>query len=289
MRLFNFKQERQRRLGVSIDGRLLDVTDLSEGYIGSILDYLWLSEKERHEFSALVRSEAAALEPLDEETIHFLSVVERENKFMCIGQNYLDHCREQGVEPPRAPIMFAKFDNALAGHREEIPAPVSSQEIDFEVELAVVIGRPCHRVSCAEAPAYVGGYTIVNDLTARDHQKRDGQWVRAKSLDKFGPNGPLLVTADEVPDPHALALRLELNGRCMQQSNTANLIFGVFHLIHYYSQDISLRPGDLIATGTPPGVGAFRNPPVWLKPGDRMEASVEGLGTLVNTIASSLY
>ena len=282
MRWFNLETNGARRLGAKVGDLLFAVSDLAHGRLCRVLDYLELSDAERREFDALVLTRASSLPCLVEEEVHFLSVVEAESKFMCIGQNYADHCREQGVELPSAPILFAKMNNALAGHRETIPMPATTLAVDFEVELAVIIGRRCRRVSTDEAMAHVAGYTVVNDISARDHQRRDGQWVRAKSLDKFGPNGPFLVTVDEIADPHNLALWLDLNGRRMQQSNTRNLVFNVPYLIHYYSQDITLRPGDLISTGTPPGVGCFRTPPVWVQPGDVMEATVEPLGTLVN-------
>lgn len=284
MRLFNFKQGKERRLGAEVDGTLYDVTNLGQARVCRILDYLNLPDDERRAFASRVMDETESLVALPDRTIRFLSVVEGESKFMCIGQNYADHCREQGVEPPQAPIMFAKLDNAIAGHGETIPAPVTTAKIDFEVELGVVIGRTCRRVSREAAWDCVAGYTVVNDVSARDHQRSDGQWVRAKSLDNFGPNGPFLVTADEVADPHKLRLWLDLNGRRMQDSDTSNLIFDVPYLIHYYSQDMTLHAGDLISTGTPPGVGCFRDPPVWVKPGDVMEATVEGLGTLANRL-----
>jgi 2-keto-4-pentenoate hydratase/2-oxohepta-3-ene-1,7-dioic acid hydratase in catechol pathway len=285
MRLFNFEKDGRRGLGASVAGALLEVTNLGGSRVERILDYVRLDEAFRRDFNAEVQGRASALPRLDEDAIRFLSVVEPGSKFMCIGLNYLDHCREQGVPPPDSPVMFAKMENALAGHREEIPVPVTSTQIDFEVELAVMIGRVCRRVSSQEAMGCVAGFTIVNDVTARDHQKTDGQWVRAKSLDKFGPNGPYLVTADEVPDPRRLGLRLDLNGRRMQDSNTSNLIFDVPYLVHFYSQDMTLRPGDLISTGTPPGVGAHRKPPAWVQPGDVMQASVEGLGVLMNRLS----
>jgi len=284
MRWFNFEQNGQRRLGAKVGETLVDVTALGAGRLCRILDYLRLSEEERHEFDALVSTRAASLPRLADDDIRFLSVVEAESKFMCIGQNYADHCREQGVELPATPILFAKMNNALAGHRETIPMPITTTAVDFEVELAVVLGRACRRVAPDQTLAHVAGYTVVNDISARDHQRRDGQWVRAKSLDKFGPNGPFLVTADEVADPHHLNLWLDLNGRRMQQSNSSNLVFNIPYLIHYYSQDITLQPGDILSTGTPPGVGCFRKPPVWVQPGDVMEATVEGLGTLVNRL-----
>ncbi|MBM3333217.1 fumarylacetoacetate hydrolase family protein [Candidatus Sumerlaeota bacterium] len=282
MRLFNFEQDGKRRLGVKIGDRLVDITDVSDGRVCRILDFLRLEPSACRDLEALVNDRARSLPELDEETTRFLSVVEAENKFMCIGQNYADHCREQNVEPPARPIMFGKLSNALTGHRTVIPMPVTSTAIDFEVELAVVIGRTCHRVGREEAMAYVAGYTVVNDVTARDHQKSDGQWVRGKGLDGFGPNGPFLVTADEVADPHNLGIWLDLNGRRTQQSSTSNLVFDIAYLIHYYSQDITLQPGDLISTGTPPGVGAFRKPPLWVQAGDMMEATVEQVGTLIN-------
>lgn len=284
MKLFNFERDGRRGLGVFVDGGYLDATKCDEGRIGKILDFLRASGSERMEFEARVMDSVASLPRLDEAEIRFLSVVEPESKFMCIGQNYRDHCAEQGVEPPKTPIMFNKMDNALAGHRDTIPAPITTTKLDFEVELAVVIGRTCRRVTRDEAFNYVGGYTVVNDISARDHQKNDGQWVRAKSLDGFGPNGPFLSTPDEMDDPHDLALSLDLNGERMQDSNTKNLVFDVPFLISYFSQDITLRPGDMISTGTPPGVGAFRNPPVWIQPGDRLEATIEGLGTLFNQL-----
>jgi len=284
MHFFNFENKGERFLGAKVGEAFVDVTGVTGSPIRRILDYLRMSEEGRREFDAAVSAKASQLPHLADEEIRFLSVVEPESKFMCVGQNYVDHCREQGIPPPTTPIMFAKMNNALAGHRETIPLPATTTAIDFEVELAFVIGRTCHRVSRDEAMAHVAGYTIVNDVTARDHQRTDGQWVRAKSLDKFGPNGPFLVTAGEVPDPHKLAISLDLNGRRMQQSNTANLIFSIPFLIEYYSRDITLRPGDLISTGTPPGVGHFRKPPVWVQPGDLMEATVERLGTLVNRL-----
>jgi len=286
MRLFNFERNGSRGLGAKIGDGLVDLSPVGGGRIRRILDYLRLGEDERRAFDSEAVGAGASLPRLDEEAIRFLSVVEPESKFMCIGQNYADHCREQGIEPPRAPIMFGKLNNALIGHRETIPLPATTEKIDFEVELAVVIGRRCRRVGRDEAMRFVGGYTVVNDVSARDHQRNDGQWVRAKSLDGFGPNGPFLVTADEVADPHSLRLWLDLNGRRMQDSNTSNLIFDIPFLIHYYSQDITLEPGDLISTGTPPGVGFFRDPPVWVKPGDLMEATVEGIGTLANRLGT---
>lgn len=205
-------------------------------------------------------------------------------KVICIGQNYIDHCREQNLEPPKSPILFTKFATTLSGPRADIPIPPAhvTRVVDYEVELAFVVSRRCKRVSRDEAMECVGGYMVMNDVTARDLQRSEGQWTRAKSLDGFGPCGPWVTTADEVPNPGKLGIRLKLNGQTMQDSSTSNLIFDVPYLIEFISSGLTLEPGDIVSTGTPPGVGVFRKPPVLLKPGDVVEAEIEGLGGLVN-------
>jgi 2-keto-4-pentenoate hydratase/2-oxohepta-3-ene-1,7-dioic acid hydratase in catechol pathway len=205
-------------------------------------------------------------------------------KIICIGQNYIDHCREQNVEPPKTPIIFTKFPTTLTGPSAPIKLPPDSvtSKVDFEVELAFVMGREAKRVPASKAMEYVAGFMVMNDVTGRDVQYGDKQWVRGKSFDTFGPCGPWLITADEIPDSKNLRLSLKLNGQTMQDSSTSNLIFDVPFLIEYLSRGITFKPGDIVSTGTPPGVGIFRNPPVLLKPGDVMEAWVEGIGTLQN-------
>lgn len=208
----------------------------------------------------------------------------RPEKIMCIGKNYADHCRELNSPLPERPVLFAKFANALAGPDEDIPMPAVSRMIDWEAELAVVIGRACRDVSEAAAMEFVFGYTAANDLTMRDAQKMDGQWVRAKSPDRFCPLGPVLVTRDEVPNPQDLDISLRVNGSPMQNSNTREMVFGVAELISYLSRTMTLRPGDVILTGTPPGVGAGREPQVFLDDGDRVTVEIEGIGRLENTM-----
>ncbi len=205
-------------------------------------------------------------------------------KIICIGQNYRDHCQEHGVEPPKTPIFFTKFASTLTGPASPILLPPEnlSRQVDFEVELAFVIGRGGKRISRQTALGHVAGYMVLNDVSARDLQFADRQWTRGKSLDSFAPCGPWLTTADEAPDPHRLRLWLKLNGRTMQESTTANLIFDIPYLIEYISRGLTFRPGDIVSTGTPAGVGIFRKPPVSLKPGDLVEAGVEGLGELRN-------
>ncbi|MBN1964262.1 MAG: fumarylacetoacetate hydrolase family protein [Anaerolineae bacterium] len=212
-----------------------------------------------------------------------LAPLGRPGKIVAIGQNYWDHCREQNVAPPERPIIFTKFTSAINHPGGTIRwSPALTQKVDFEAELAVVIGRTARRVAAAEALAYVFGYTVANDVTARDLQRGDGQWVRGKSLDTSCPLGPALVTADAIPDPQTLAIRSRLNGRPMQDSSTREMIFSVAHLIAFCSAAFTLEPGDVLLTGTPDGVGVFRDPPIFMGDGDVIEVEVEGIGRLRN-------
>ncbi|WNS77744.1 fumarylacetoacetate hydrolase family protein [Domibacillus sp. DTU_2020_1001157_1_SI_ALB_TIR_016] len=205
-------------------------------------------------------------------------------KIICVGLNYIDHCHETGMEPPKSPVIFSKYANALTGHNTAIEIPINSNEVDFEAELAIVIGKEAKHVSEEEAEEFVFGYTIMNDVSARDLQFADGQWSRGKTADTFAPTGPYVVTRDEIGNPHDLAISLTLNGETMQDSNTSNLIFTVPQIVSFLSQSMTLKPGDLIATGTPPGVGMGRSPKVWLKDGDQMDVTIEKIGTLSNHV-----
>jgi 2-keto-4-pentenoate hydratase/2-oxohepta-3-ene-1,7-dioic acid hydratase in catechol pathway len=207
-------------------------------------------------------------------------------KIIAIGRNYKEHAAEGGSEPPKAPLLFTKFPNALHAHNAPVTLHAISEQIDFEAELAVVIGRRASKVSEADALSYVFGYSCLNDVSARDLQFSDGQWVRGKGLDGFAPLGPFITTKDEIPDPQSLKIEGILNGEVMQSSNTKMMIFGVAYLISYITQAITLEPGDVIATGTPEGVGVFRKPPRLLKPGDLFEVVIEKVGTLKNTFVS---
>ncbi|MDX2030032.1 MAG: fumarylacetoacetate hydrolase family protein [Blastocatellia bacterium] len=207
-------------------------------------------------------------------------------KVIAIGRNYHDHAIEGGSEPPKSPMIFTKFINTLTGHNTAVTLHKISEQIDFEAELAVVIGKRASQVSEADALDYVYGYTCLHDVSARDLQFADGQWVRGKGLDGFCPLGPFITTKDEIPDPQALKIEGILNGEVMQSSNTKMMIFNVKYLIHYITQAITLEPGDVIATGTPEGVGVFRKPPVLLKDGDVFDVVIEGLGTLRNTFVN---
>ncbi len=219
-----------------------------------------------------------------------LAPVPDPQKIICIGLNYRDHAAESGVPAPEEPILFSKYSTSLIGHGEMIILPSVSQQVDYEAELVVVIGRSGRHIPRKRAFEHVGGYAVGHDVSARDWQlnKPGKQWMAGKTFDTFAPVGPVLVTPDEVPDPHKLGIRLRLNGQTMQESNTSQLIFGVDELIAYLSQVFTLTPGDLIFTGTPPGVGMARKPPVWLKPGDTVEVEIDQLGTLRNTVAAEL-
>jgi 2-keto-4-pentenoate hydratase/2-oxohepta-3-ene-1,7-dioic acid hydratase in catechol pathway len=220
------------------------------------------------------------------DAVKLLAPVGDPGKIMCIGQNYRDHCEEQNQPIPERAILFAKYSNTINDPGGVIRLPRVSDMIDYEAELAVVIGTAASEVSEADAMQYVAGYLCANDVTARDIQKADGQWVRGKSPDTFFPIGPYLVTADEIANPHNLDISLTLNGETRQKSNTSNLIFKIPFLISYLSQTMTLMPGDILSTGTPGGVGVYSNPPVLLKAGDSVSVTITGLGTLTNSVAA---
>lgn len=208
------------------------------------------------------------------------------SKVVCIGLNYRDHAIESGSEIPTEPVVFGKFSSTVIGPDDAIELPAVAQKVDYEAELVVVIGKRARRIPEAEAHKYVAGYCCGHDVSARDWQlgRPGGQWLMGKTADTFAPIGPWLVTADEIPDPQQLKISLRLNGETMQNSSTKEFIFGIDRLIAHVTQLVTLEPGDLIFTGTPPGVGGARKPPVWLKPGDTCEVEIEGLGVLRNPV-----
>ncbi|HEY7381412.1 MAG TPA: fumarylacetoacetate hydrolase family protein [Gaiella sp.] len=212
--------------------------------------------------------------------------IERPGKIVCVGLNYRDHAEEQGVELPQAPLFFAKYTTSLIGPGDPIVIPALVTKCDYEAELGVVIGRTVKGVSKENALEAVAGYVVANDVTARDLQFADGQWTRGKSPDTFCPVGPLVPAAD-VPDPHSLPIRAVLNGEVVQESTTGNLIFGLDEVISYASQTSTLEAGDLILTGTPAGVGIFRDPPRLMQPGDTITIEIDGLGTLTNPVVAA--
>lgn len=216
--------------------------------------------------------------------ITLLAPVPRPGKIIAVGLNYRDHAIETKQEIPTSPIIFAKFPTSVTHPDAPVVLPEGDPQADYEAELAVVVGRRAKGVSEANAMDYVAGYMPLNDVSARRWQFADKQWVRGKSCDTFCPTGPWLTTRDSVPDPHSLFIRMRVNGTVMQNSNTSNLIFKIPTLIQFLSAAMTLEPGDIIATGTPDGVGVFRKPPVFLKRGDVMEVEIEGLGVLRNPV-----
>jgi 2-keto-4-pentenoate hydratase/2-oxohepta-3-ene-1,7-dioic acid hydratase in catechol pathway len=212
--------------------------------------------------------------------------IERPQKIVCLGLNYRDHAEEQGVELPTKPLLFAKWPNTLIGPGDAIVIPPAVERCDYEAELAVVLGARVSRASKENALEAVRGYLCANDVSARDLQFGDGQWTRGKSVDTFCPVGPELIPAAEVPDPHDLHIRALVNGEVMQDSTTANLVFGIDEIISFASQTLTFEPGDLILTGTPAGVGIFRKPPRLLQPGDEVTIEIERLGSLTNPVVA---
>jgi 2-keto-4-pentenoate hydratase/2-oxohepta-3-ene-1,7-dioic acid hydratase in catechol pathway len=211
-------------------------------------------------------------------------------KFICIGLNYSDHAAESGMAVPAEPVVFMKATSAICGPYDDVIIPRGSEKTDWEVELGVVIGKEARYVTEQEALSYVAGYCVVNDVSERAFQlEGTGQWVKGKSADTFGPIGPWLVTTEEVPDPQALGLWLEVDGHRYQNGSTATMVFGVAYLISYLSRFMSLQPGDIISTGTPPGVGLGQKPPVYLRPGNVMRLGIDGLGEQSQTVVSCSF
>jgi 2-keto-4-pentenoate hydratase/2-oxohepta-3-ene-1,7-dioic acid hydratase in catechol pathway len=220
--------------------------------------------------------------------VHLLPPVPRPGKIIGVGLNYRDHSMESGASaPPKSPIIFAKFPTSIAGPEDAIVIPAGDPQADYEAELGVVIGRKGKAITVEKALEYVAGYMPLNDVSARAWQFGDKQWVRGKSPDTFCPTGPYLATREEIPDPHSLTIRARVNGTTLQDSHTSKMIFKVPQLIEFISASITLEPGDIIATGTPEGVGAFRKPPIYLKPGDVVEVEIEALGVLRNSVVGA--
>ena len=249
------------------------------------MDGRWF-QKSREIYESLAHDSGLLAEATDKGWLtkraeaYWLAPVPRPGKLICIGLNYRDHAAESNMPLPERPVVFSKFATAVIAPGEPVVLPLGSAKVDYEAELAVVIGRRAKNISAPHALECVLGYTAFNDVSERDFQFADGQWQRGKSCDTFAPMGPKIVTADVIPNPHKLAIKLTLNGQIMQDSNTDQLIFGVSELIEFISQTITLEPGDVIATGTPAGVGFARKPPVFLRPGDVMEVDIESVGKL---------
>ncbi|MGC8638626.1 MAG: fumarylacetoacetate hydrolase family protein [Isosphaeraceae bacterium] len=277
-------EEGPRACGV-VDGKYVDLNKADPSLPSSLRLLLGMGPTGwRRAWAALTGVRAA----YDPSQVRLLPPIPGPRKIICIGLNYSDHAAESGVAAPPEPVLFSKYPTALIGHLDKIVLPRVSKEVDYEAELVVAIGQGGRHIAREKAMEHVGGYMVGHDVSARDWQlyKPSKQWMAGKTFDTFAPTGPELVSPDEVPDPHTLGIRLRLNGQTMQDSNTSKLIFGVDELIAYVSRVVTLEPGDLIFTGTPPGVGMARKPPVWLQPGDVVEIEIDRLGTLRNTVVA---
>lgn len=275
MKLFRFGPIGNEKPGVFIEGKHIDVSSVVDDFNEQFFETNGLEK-----LSAYVDEHKKTLPEVNITKERLAEVVKRPSKLVCIGLNYRDHAIETNAPIPTEPIVFFKATTAICGPNDDLIIPKNSEKTDWEVELAVVIGKKASYVSEAEAMDYVAGYVLHNDYSERAFQlERGGQWVKGKSCDTFAPLGPYLVTKDEIADVHNLNLWLKVNGKQMQESSTNQLIFNVPHLIHYLSQFMTLLPGDIISTGTPHGVGLGFKPPVYLKPGDVVELGIEGLGT----------
>lgn len=301
MKLCQFKTRGsdQKRLGILTGDVVCDVAELARakkaagenppGWLleaHTTLQVIQRGESALADINALIDRNSPASRGHSPDSIEFLPAVNA-SKILAIGRNYAEHAAEGGAELPKAPLLFNKLPSALSAHNAPIVLPPISEQVDYEAELAVIIGRRAKAVSEADALNYVFGYSLINDVSARDLQYGDKQWTRGKGLDTFAPLGPFITTRDEIADVQALKIEGLLNDQVMQSSNTSKMIFKVAYLVSYLSQGITLEPGDVIASGTPDGVGVFRKPPVLLKPGDVFEVRIENLGTLSNPVVAA--
>jgi len=275
MRLLSFtRSSGDRRLGIQSDEGIRDLTDA-------------LGVTDVGQFLAMGASADVGGELLDPATVTVRAPIARPGKIICVGLNYHDHCREQSLEPPRYPMLFSKFGNAVADSYASVTRPIATEKLDLECELGVVIGRRASNIGRGEALDAVFGFTVVNDVTMRDLQAEDRQWLRAKGSDGFAPMGPLVVTADELGDPQSLRLRSFVNGEPWQDSSTTEMVFDVATIVAFVSRTITLEPGDVIATGTPAGVGHYQSPPRYLRGGDVMRCEIEGIGSIENPVVDA--
>lgn len=280
MKLCRFGEAGQERPGI-LDG-LGRVRDLSS--VVSDINGVNISDES---LAKIAQINVESL-PLVDQSVRFGPCVNQVGKFICIGLNYADHAAESGMDVPAEPVVFMKATSAITGPNDVVKKPRNSTKLDWEVELGVVIGKHASYVDLENAKDYIAGYCVINDVSERNFQlERGGQWDKGKGCDTFGPIGPYLVTKDEVPDPLNLNLWLKVNNKTYQNGSTKHMVFGPEFLVHYLSQFMSLQPGDVISTGTPPGVGLGQKPPLYLEVGDVMELGIEGMGTQTQTVVQA--
>ena len=286
LKFVNFQLNSQIRLGVKVKNGIMDIAQVSDAYslgVPKTIEQIIAAGKSVSEKLQKYAESTSFL--IDEDNIVYAPCVTNPEKIICIGLNYLDHANESKMEIPLSPVVFSKFSNALAGNKQEILLPINAKQFDYEAELVIVIGKTAESVSRENAMSYIFGYTIGNDLSARDLQFRTGQWLLGKTCNGFAPIGPYLVTADEV-NPSDLEISCRVNGELRQQGNTKNMIFDCAYIVSYLSHHMTLKPGDIIFTGTPAGVilGYPEGKRVWLKSGDEVSVSIEKIGTLINKL-----
>jgi len=275
MRLIRFGEKGSERPGLWKEGRIVDLRK----HYPDIPDIGWPFFRD-----GWLTKVGLVTDPGVEMDVRLGCPVHRPSKIICLGKNYAEHAREGGFETPEKPLLFSKTMNTLNGPYDPILLPASAGQVDWEVELAVVMGREGKGIRAADAYAYVAGFCVMNDVSGRDAQFGDGQWFRGKSFDTFAPLGPCLVTRDEMGDVENLRITAHLDGLLMQEGNTGDLIFKIPFIIEYISRDITLMPGDIISTGTPSGVGIFRDPPILLKPGSIIKCEIEKIGFIENRV-----
>jgi len=285
MKILSFHEQGALRLGVETDQGVVDLQSAAEAAALPVprtaRELIAGGDAALAQVNAVLASGPEAVDPQE---LRYGPPVPDPDKLICVGANYRKHSEEAGLPVPEQPIYFAKYRNSLVGHDATVAIPAATRKVDYEVELVVVIGRPAHQVSVDEALDHVFGYATGNDLSARDLQMRASQWMYGKAIDGFAPLGPGLVTADEVPDPQGLTLKLSVNGEVRQDSSTKDMVFSVAELVSDLSQIMTLEPGDLIYTGTPEGVILGREDKVWLEPGDEVTCEVGGFGRLTTTM-----
>ena len=284
MRLLTFREGGRDRVGARSGDQIIDLSAADNNIPSDMRSFLEAGDSAITAASAAIDAGSGSI---DAGSAQVLAPISNPEKVICIGLNYADHAAESGMDIPSEPVVFSKYASAIVGSGDTIKLPPSSNEPDYEVELVVVIGKAGFNISESDAMGHVAGYTVGHDVSARDYQlqKPGGQWMMGKTFDTFAPIGPDLVTADEISDPHDLGIRCILNGETVQDSNTKQLIFKIPELIAYLSHVVTLRPGDLIFTGTPPGVGMARDPQLWLKAGDNVVCEVDGIGRLENSVS----
>src|SRR5947209_8581495 len=311
MRLVTYQREGQVRVGAQLDGQIVDLNRAYRAALqhvksedelavadvrvpSDMIDLLRGGEaslKAAQQALAFVQGQREVDKTLGQrgiayatESVSLLSPILRPGKLVCLGLNYRDHAAESGMAVPEYPVLFHKVAGSLIGPEQPIVIPPITNRVDYEAELAIIIGKRGKYIAEAEAVSYIAGYAPANDVSARDLQFRTGQWTTGKMLDTFCPLGPALVTRDEVPNPNALAIKTILNGEVMQDGNTADMIFRVPYIVSYISEITTLEPGDVIMTGTPPGIGNTRTPQVFMKPGDTITVEIEHVGKLTNPV-----